>query len=295
MGKDISGQKLDLFHGLSNELPRNIKESGVKSVVTIHDLIFLRYPHLYKRIDRIFYKNKFLAATRMADKIIAVSEQTRSDLISFFNTDPDKIAVIYQGCSSIFYERTSEEKKNYVREIYNLPDKYILYVGTIEERKNLLQLIMARHEFGIDIPLVVIGRATSYMNRIKKYLEEKSITDVCFLEQVSHSDLPPIYQMSSVFVYPSSFEGFGIPVLEALNSGVPVIAATGSCLEETGGSHSIYINPENSEEIASALIQVLSSEELRETMITEGYKYAMNFREEITVRKLMELYKKLII
>ena len=295
MGKDISSQKIDLFHGLSNELPRNIRKSHVKSVVTIHDLIFLRYPHLYKKIDRAFYQNKFLSASRMADKIIAISEQTRTDLITFFNTDPEKIEVVYQGCNPVFYEKASAEKKNHVREIYNLPENYILYVGTIEERKNLLQLIKARHEYNIDIPLVVIGRPTSYMKMIKEYIAEKRITDVHFLEHISQSDLPPVYQMSSVFVYPSSFEGFGIPILEALNSGVPVIAATGSCLEETGGSHSIYFNPQNPEEIANALIKVLSEKELRETMIVEGNKYAQNFREENTAGKLMELYEKLII
>jgi glycosyltransferase involved in cell wall biosynthesis len=261
--------------------------------VTIHDLIFLRYPHLYKRIDRAFYKNKFLASTRMADKIIAISKQTRSDLITFFHTDPDKIEVIYQGCNPAFYEKASEQKKKQVRETYNLPQNYILYVGTIEERKNLLQLIKARHENSIDIPLVVIGKSTPYAKKIMEYIVEKHIPDVYFLEQVIHSDLPPIYQLSSVFVYPSSFEGFGIPVLEALNSGIPVIAATGSCLEETGGNHSIYVNPENSKEIGNALTKVLSSNELRESMVTEGYKYAMNFRQENTLGKLMELYEKL--
>ena len=294
MGSDITFQQLDLYHGLSNELPRNIRKSRVKSVVTIHDLIFIRYPHLYNRIDRSIYKNKFLSATRLAEQVIAISEQTRSDLITFFKCDPGKIEVVYQGCNPVFYEKSTEEMKVRVRETYHLPQNYILYVGTIEERKNLLQIIKARYELRIDLPLVVIGRPTSYMKKIREYINEKGIMDIYFLDQVMHTDLPPIYQMSSVFVYPSSFEGFGIPVLEALNSGVPVIAATGSCLEETGGLHSIYINPGNTEEIGNALMNILSSSDLREKMISEGYHYALNFREEKTAVKLMEVYKKLI-
>ena len=293
MGADSTFRMLDLYHGLSNELPRNITKSHVKSVVTIHDLIFIRYPHLYNRIDRAIYKDKFLSATRTAEKVIAISEQTRTDLINFFSCDPQKIEVVYQGCNPDFYKRSPGETKNHIRNIYSLPENYILNVGTIEERKNLLQLIKAKHEFKIDIPLVVIGRPTTYMKKVQDYLNEKRITDIYFLNQVTHTDLPPIYQMSSVFIYPSSFEGFGIPVLEALNSGVPVIAATGSCLEETGGSHTIYINPGNTEEIGTAIIKILSSNELREKMITEGYKYALNFREEKTAAKLMEVYKKI--
>ncbi len=294
MGDDIASLKIDIYHGLSNELPQNINQSGTKSVVTIHDLIFLRYPHLYKSIDRYIYKNKFFAACKMAEKIIAISEQTRTDLISFFNINPDKIDVIYQGCDPSFYQIVPDEKKALAKKIYNLPETFMLYVGTVEERKNLLQIIKARHEYGIDLPLVAIGRPTAYMSKIKEYISKQKITDIRFMETVPLSELPAIYQMSSVFVYPSSFEGFGIPILEALNSGVPVIAAKGSCLEETGGIHSLYIDPENPEEIAVAVNNVLSDNRLREKMIEEGFKHALNFREEKTSRKIMELYQKLL-
>jgi glycosyltransferase involved in cell wall biosynthesis len=230
----------------------------------------------------------------MADKIIAISEQTRSDLISFINADPGKIEVIYQGCDPVFYEKVSEEIKDLIRQRYHIPDNFILYVGTIEERKNLLQIIKARYEYDIKLPLVAIGRYTPYMDEIRKYINEKKITGIIFPGQVSLTDLPAIYQMSSVFIYPSSFEGFGIPVLEALNSGIPVIAAKGSSLEETGGLNSIYINPEIPGEIAHSLQRLLTDEPLRKKMIREGYKHALNFREDKSIRKIMELYQKLL-
>jgi len=294
MGYDINNNKIDVFHGLSNELPRNINKFKTRSVVTIHDLIFLRFPYLYNKIDTLFYKNKFHAAVKMADRIIAISEQTRLDLISFLEVDPEKIEVIYQGCDPGFYQKIPEDIKKQIRLKYDLPDNYILYVGTIEERKNLLQIVKARHEYDIKVPLVAIGRHTPYMKKIRKFVNEKKIKDIIFPGQVSLTDLPAIYQMSSVFVYPSSFEGFGIPILEALNSGTPVITATGSCLEETGGSSSIYINPEKPYEIAAALQRVFSNDRLRQKMILAGYRYAMKFREDKSIRKIMELYKKLV-
>lgn len=294
MVNDIRKNKIDIFHGLSNELPQNVYKRDIKTVVTIHDLIFLRFPQYYNKIDFFYCKNKLSATAKMADRVIATSVQTKSDLISFFDTDPEKIEVIYQGCDPGFYQKVSEEIKKHIRIIYKLPENYILYVGTIEERKNLLQLIRARHEHGINMPLVAIGRQTSYMDKIKKYLHKNRITDIVFTGQVVLSDLPAIYQMATVFVYPSLFEGFGIPVLEALNSGTPVIAATGSCLEETGGLYSIYVNPDNPDEIAGALNRVLTDEELRKKMINEGYRYALNFREDKSIRKIMELYQKLI-
>ena len=294
LGKELSRYEIEIFHGLSNELPLNINKKKIKSVVTIHDLIFLRYPHLYNKTDRIIYKKKVISATKLADKIIAISEQTQNDLISFFDIDPEKIEIIYQGCNPVFYNVVDENAKKNVRSTYNLPDNFILYVGTIEERKNLLQLIIARHENGIELPMVVLGRPTyPYFDKILRYIDTENVRNIIFIQNVSQTDLPAIYQMSSVFVYPSSFEGFGIPVLEALNSGVPVIAAKGSCLEETGGKHSLYIDPLHPEEIANALSEVLSNENLKKTMIEEGHNHAMNFRDDRTTGKLMELYKNL--
>jgi glycosyltransferase involved in cell wall biosynthesis len=294
MGNDIEKNKIQIFHGLSNELPRNIKKSKAVSVVTIHDLIFLRYPELYKLTDRAIYQQKFKESCKLADVIVAISEQTKSDIISFFNVSPSKIQVIYQGCNPLYYEKAAAISRDAVKKKYFLPPEYMLYVGTIEERKNLLQLIKARHENNITLPIVAVGRATAYFEKIQDYISRNKITGVIFLNNLALEELPVIYQMAELFVYPSAFEGFGIPILEALNSGVPVIAGIGSCMQETGGPHSIYIDPSQPSEIAQSILKVINTPSFKTKMVDEGYKHALLYREERTAGEMMKLYQKLI-
>jgi glycosyltransferase involved in cell wall biosynthesis len=294
MGRDIAKKNIQIFHGLSNELPLDIVKSKARSVVTIHDLIFLRYPNLYKKADREIYKSKFKRSCMQADAIVAISEQTKSDIIQFFGINQEKIHVIYQGCNPLYYEKAEETLKSSIRRKHSLPDKFMLYVGTIEERKNLLQLVKAKHENSISLPLVVVGRATPYLDIIREYITGNQVQNIFFLSNVTQVDLPSIYQMAEVFVYPSSFEGFGIPVLEALNSGTPVITGNGSSLPEAGGPASIYLNPLQSIEIADSINRILNTPTLKNKMIEDGYKHALLFREERTTNEMMKLYQKLL-
>ena len=171
-----------------------------------------------------------------------------------------------------------------------LPSEYLLYVGTIEERKNLLKIVQALHHGKIDFPLVVVGRKTAYFNQVKQFIERTGLSNVYFLDQVQASDLPAIYQGSSGFIYPSSYEGFGIPVLEALNSGVPVITSRGGCLEETAGKGGLLIDPTDQEEMIHAIRQVLETSALRDRLIREGGAHALKFREEQTIPSLYNVY-----
>jgi glycosyltransferase involved in cell wall biosynthesis len=289
-GSDIAKQGIDLFHGLSNELPLDIRKSGAVSVVTVHDLIFLRYPGLYKFTDRLIYKSKFYQSCKRADAVVAISEQTKTDIIEFLGIEPAKVHVVYQGCNPLFYNSADEKTCELIRKKYGLPENYILYVGTIEERKNLLQLVKAKHIYGIGNPLVVVGGHTPYMNRVQEYIGQNKMTDVMFLRNIQQEELPVFYQMADLFVYPSSFEGFGIPILEALNSGTPVVTGKGGCLEETGGENSLYVNPLDPEEIADAIKRILSDANLRERMTAAGKQHALNFREERTAGEMMKLY-----
>jgi len=291
LSSTIREQKIDIFHGLSNELPGDIKKTNVRSVVTIHDLIFLHYPNLYKRIDRNIYHKKFSAAVEKADKVIAISKKTRDDLVNFFNAREEKIEVIYQSCDPAFSARPDKEKKAELIREYELPAEFILYVGTIEERKNLLKLVQALDMAKTDIPLVVIGKQTSYARKVHQYIEQHSLRNIKFLKYVPNKDLPGLYQAASLFVYPSSYEGFGIPVLEALNSGVPVIAGKGSCLEETGGPNSLYVDPFDLEEFAGTIIKGLQDESLRKEMVVKGHAFAKNFSQEISTQNLHKLYE----
>ncbi len=286
----LGDDAVDIFHGLSNEIPYGIHRTMIRSVITIHDLIFLEHPELYKPFDRYLYKKKVQYGARNVNRIIAVSEQTKQDIIRFLNVDKSRIRVVYQGCHRQFYNRVSPEALQYTRHQFALPGKYLLYVGTIEERKNLLKIVEALHQGEIDIPLVVVGRKTAYFNQVKSYIEKNRMKHIHFLDQVQVSDLPAIYQGASGFIYPSSYEGFGIPILEALNSGIPVITSSGGCLEETAGKGGLLINPNDREQMIDAIRQVLEDSDLRDRLVREGGAHAIKFREEQTIPALYKVY-----
>lgn len=291
--KDLQRDEIELFHGLSNELPFTIRKARkVKSVVTVHDLIFLKLPHCFSPIDRWIYNQKCRYACRHADHIIAVSECTKRDIIRYYGISESKISVIYQGCNPIFSSSVPVDKRWEVACCYHLPKRYILSVGTIEERKNALTLVQALAHLPKELHLVLVGRPTVYTLKVKDFIHKAGLQErVHFLHGVSSDDLPAIYQCAESFVYPSVYEGFGIPVLEALHSGIPVVAATGSCLEEAGGAHSLYVAPYDVEALAAA-IQKTSVPSVRAAMIEEGRKWAKRFTPEQMAHDTMTCYRK---
>jgi glycosyltransferase involved in cell wall biosynthesis len=286
--------KINLFHGLSNELPQRIEETQIPSVVTIHDVIFMRYPQFYSAIDRKIYEKKFRESSFAATKVIAVSQQTKDDLIHFFQVPEQKIEVVYQGCNPIFWESAGEGKKNEILLKYLIPDQFMLYVGTIEERKNLLTIVKAIHLHKINYPLVVVGKPTSYLNKVKAYIEKNKIENVYILHNVPSDDLPALYQIAELFIYPSLFEGFGIPILEALVSKTPVISSKGGCFHEAGGKSSIYISPDNVDEMAQEINRVICDQDLREKMQDDGFEYAKQFKRERIAQNIMNVYKMIL-
>ena len=294
LAKQAKRDKLDIYHGLSHELPYNIQKKGIKTVVTIHDLIFLRFPDLYNTFDRKIYLNKFKYACEIADMIIAVSKQTADDIKQFFGINETRIKVIYQGCNPVFRKQLNETEKKEIIKKYGFPGSYILYVGTIEERKNLLSVIKAINVGKIRLPLVVIGSKTSYFKKVKEYIKQNKVKDIYFLETILNEDLPAIYQQAEVFVYPSVFEGFGIPVIESLYSKTPVITSRNGCFPEAGGPSSIYVDPENIEELADAIRKVIEDHKLSQKMIDEGYNYALNFNDDIVAKNIINAYKNIL-
>ena len=293
--RQLEKEKIDIFHGLSNELPLNIHQSEVKSIVTIHDLIFLRYPQYYHSIDRKIYTYKFRKACENADKIIAISECTKRDIIEFFRIPADKIEVVYQGCDPSFIHPVAEEKKREVRAKYQLPDHYILNVGSIEERKNALSAVQALMMLPEQIHLVIVGRHTEYTDKVEHFIKENKLEErVHIISNVPFDDLPAFYQLAEIFVYPSRFEGFGIPIIEALYSGIPVVAATGSCLEEAGGPDSIYVDPDDIKGMADAFKQIYADPERKKNMIEKGQIFAKRFAEEKQAEEILNIYKQLM-
>jgi len=295
---DIAAGHIGIYHGLSNELPLNIRKSGAKSIVTVHDLIFRRYPRYYKRIDRMIYDYKFRHACLNADHIIAVSRFTKQEIMNFYGIAGDKISVVYQGCDPAFAQAADPVKQQEVREKYGLPDKYLLYVGSIEERKNLLVVVKALRLLDENIKLVAVGKRTPYADGIADYVRHCGKhgleNDVLFLHDVPFADLPEIYRLATTFVYPSRIEGFGIPLLEAIMAGVPVIGCTGSCLEEAGGPGSIYVDPDDERAMAQAIKRTFQDTALRRRMITAGKEYAGRFDDRRLCRELVYIYNKVL-
>lgn len=285
-------EHVDLFHGLSNEIPMNLKQNGIPAVVTIHDLIFLRYPQLYKPIDRSIYTYKFKQACLRSDKIIAISRQTMRDIRDFFHIPESKIEVVYQGCDPIFGQAVQEDVKSSVREKYQINGSYILYVGSIEERKNLLLLVKALKALKEDISVIAIGKHTPYTDTVETYIRENNLSGrVRILTHIPFNELAAFYQMATLFVYPSFFEGFGIPILEAQLAGIPVIAATGSCLEEAGGSSALYTDPRNEQELRGLIESVLNEPKLAESMRSGGRENIRRFMPDILAAHFMRVYE----
>ncbi len=289
---DLKKDGVNIFHGLSGELPIGIKNKKIKTVVTIHDLIFMRYPQFYSVVDRNIHFLKFKHAAQVADIVIAISEQTKKDIIEFLKIDPSKIIVIYQGCHHAFKESYASSLKNEIRNKYHLPESYILNVGTIESRKNILSAVKAIKD--IDTHLVIVGKKTKYTQQIESYISENKLeSKVTFLKGLSITELAVIYQEAKIFIYPSLFEGFGIPIIEALYSKTPVITSINGCFSEAGGPHSIYVNPEDSAEIAFQIKNILADQRLADNMSEKGYDYAQKFNDDIIAKQVFDVYQSL--
>jgi len=293
LGKTAEKYHLDIFHGLSNELPQDVKQTKAKSVVSIHDTIFMRFPQWYKWHDRWLYKQKTAFACENSDMIIAVSEQTKEDLVRFFHVKESKIKVVYQPCNPIFEQEITEEQKQKTKEKLQLPHHFLLMVGNIEERKNQLNVIKAIHHHKIDIPLIIVGRNSDYALILKKYIAQNNIKNIHFLHNAALEDLPSLYALASIFIYPSFFEGFGIPIAESLWCKTPVITSKNSCFKETAGDAACFIDPHKEEDIAQAINTITGNEKMRNEMTEKGWVHVHQFSAKTVSTEMIKLYKDL--
>ena len=295
LNRIITKHEIDIFHGLSHELPAGIQKSKVRSVVTIHDLIFMRFPKYYSTIDRRIYYQKVKLSTHCADKIIAISNQTKEDIIKYLKVDPKKIEVVYQPINENFFTTININEQDIVLQKYNLPPKFILALGTIEARKNHLNILKAIKSNNIDIPLAIVGKPTTYVQKLLDFvIENKMEEQVFFLDNVTNEDLPVIYNRASFLVYISVFEGFGLPIIEAMASGCPVVTSSTSCLPEVASDGAILCNPGNIDEIGECFMKIIGDNQLRDDLIQKGKKRALNFSPHKSVESLMNVYKKVI-
>ncbi len=294
---NIRRDRLDVFHGLSNELPLNIRQSGVPSVVTMHDLIYRRFPDGYKAIDRKIYDFKYRQSCCASDRIIAISECTKRDIIELYNIPEEKIDVVYQGIDPQFFSPVTDEDIDFLRTKYLLPHNYILQVGTIEKRKNLELTIRALAALPKKYRLVVVGKdRLGYLQQCKELSIELGVGKrILHLNNVDFKHLPALNKAADVVVYPSRYEGFGLPIVEAIATGTPVVAAKGSCLEEAGGEGALYVDPDNPSQMAEAIMAITSSPELKSRLVEKRRIHISRFSTENFTRATLKAYQKAIL
>ena len=286
--KDLIKHEIDLYHGVSNELPLSISPLDLKTVVTIHDLLYLRFPQLYPILDRNIYFHKAKKSCAFANKIIATSHATKKDIIEKLGVEEEKIEVVYQSCADNFFKTNSEKEKIAVQKKYNLPSEFILFVGRIEERKNIQKIIEAIGTMDANkrLPLVIVGRGTSLVNSLEKLAKTRNV-QIQIEQEVSNEDLPMIYQSCELFIYPAFYEGFGIPVLEAIVSKKPVITSKDTSMAELIADENCLVNPYDVSEIASKIEAILKGS--TESMVADNLqkvKHLTNLNFAKAVQKI---------
>jgi len=292
--RQLQQDKIGIYYGLSNEIPFGINKLNIIKVVIIHDLIFLRYPELYPKFDVLFYKKKTKYACAHSDFIIAASEQTRQDMISFYHIPAEKISVLYPCSDPMFYDENAADSSQFF-----LPERdYIISIGAITPRKNLLKTVQALHlvKDTLDLDLVVIGTAVGlgreYLRSIRDFIQKNGLEDrVHFLGNVPYKLVPDLCRKAQLMIYPSQFEGFGMPIVEGLFSKIPVITTKGGCFPEAGGDGAVYINPNDPEEIAAMIKQIMDSKELRSEMVSKGIEYAERFKQVNIEHDIMKFHR----
>ncbi len=286
--------EVDLYHSPNYTL--NILGRG-KSLMTIHDLSFLAYRQFSLASGRWHYAFKIKNYAKKTDAIITDSQSTKSEVLKYLKVPEEKIHVIYLGCSEGFQPFPESEKKQKIREKYNIKGDFILYVGTLEPRKNLKGLICAydRSRAKEDFLLVLAGGKGWKYKHIFRLVKRLKLEDrVIFTGYMSDSDLPALYNSASVFVYPSFYEGFGLPPLEAMACGTPVIVSHTTSLPEVVGNAGVYVDPSDIEQISTSIDTVLSDTELRQTLRERGLKRAKLFSWGKTAKETIMLYKQLV-
>ncbi len=295
MTRQLRRDGVQLFHGLSNELPAGIERLGIPTVVTIHDVIFRRYPEYYKPIDRLIYDVKFRSAARRATRVIAISECTARELQHFYDIDPAKIDIIYQGCDAQFGRPIPAGMIDAVKNHYGINGEYIIGVGTIERRKNQIIALRALRGLPEDIGLVLVGHNNNYLDEIIEEARRLGLTErLKVIEHADFSDLPALYAGAVLSSYPSRYEGFGIPIIESINSGTPVIIATGSCLEEAAGPSMPAISPDDTDAFIDAARHIISDSSYRDRIVTEGREYVSRFSDAAMAEGIMNSYQRAI-
>lgn len=287
---------LDLYHGLSHELPlfTGSHRGKTKFIVTIHDLIYLTHPELFPWIDRKIYDFKFRHACHRADHIIAVSEKTKNEIVELFQVNAEKISVCYQTCDPRFYLPPDLLKNAELKNQLNIADHYLFSLGAFERRKNFHRLIEAYALIpkSLRIPLIIAGQGEGeYLQLMRRIISKKQLeNEVKIFVGLSRETTIALYQGATLFAFPSLLEGFGIPNIEALFSGIPVLTSQRPELQESTGPGGVYVDPEEIESMTLGLTKLLENAKLRNQLAMDGREYVQRFHQQQTTQRLMNCY-----
>ncbi|MCZ2393928.1 MAG: glycosyltransferase family 4 protein [Chitinophagales bacterium] len=289
--QDVKANGIDIFHGLSNELPFNMPEN-IKSIVTIHDIIFHKFPDYFPLLDRKLYRYKVKKSCEQARAIVAVSSNTRKDLIEDFKVPENMIFVIPPSWGREFEYEYTNWFTELLRQKYKIPFHFVLFVGSTSQRKNLKVVIDAlEYPENSEFPLVVVTNGGDNLEEMENYIYNKEIRHrIFFLKNVPWYELPGIYKMAKCVVYPSFYEGFGLPIIEGLKMGIPAVASDNSSLREAGGAGATYVDASDVDGWVDAINKTMLDTSYANQLRINGKHHIQKFKPEVVTSALIDLY-----
>ncbi|HET7035356.1 MAG TPA: glycosyltransferase family 1 protein [Thermomicrobiaceae bacterium] len=282
----LARERIDLVHAPVNVAPLLAARS---TVVTVHDLAFLRYPEQYPGAKQRYLRWMTRRTVEHAARVIAVSEHTRRDILSSYHVAPERVVVVPNGVGPEFRPAGDSDETQALRAAHGLPPEFVLFVGTLQPRKNLIGLLRAWARVESDAPLVIVGAPGWQYQPIFDEVRALGIGERVIFTGYA-GDLAPWYRAATVFVYPSLYEGFGLPVIEAMACGTPVVTSNLSALPEVAGDAALTVDPEDRDALAGAIARLLGDAELRASLRERGLARAGHFSWERTARETAAVY-----
>lgn len=286
---------MDIFHGPCHYALKCLR---CKSIVTIHDIMVFKHPlFLWKDLVAPI-KSNIMTSVKRSDAVIVVSNFTKGEVVELFHTSGEKIRVIYNGISPIFHPFKNKEEIVRVKAKYGVKGPYLLFVGNIEPKKNIEKLLHAcvelRNSTVYKYPLLIVGKKAWYFKTVWEVVRQlHAENDTIFTDVIDGNDLPLLYNGAELFIFPSLFEGFGIPVIEAMACGTPVVASNRTSIPEISAGAALLFDPLNVDEMAGAMYNLLSNSSLRGQLVEKGFERAKYFSWEKTARETLKLYQEI--
>ena len=289
--RDISNGNVELYHGLAEHIPLGLASRNIRSVVTIHNMAYLYDRSILNSPENLLSRVYMSRMLHRVDRIVAVSECVKRDIVKRFHIDPDKVDVVYSGVAKRFTEPVTEEQMEAVREKYRLPERYILSTGTHLERRNMINIIKILPLLDHELHYVIAGHTTTYTSRLVRAAEELGVSHrVHFINRALDEELPAIYHGAKMLINLSRYEGFPTSVAEAMAAGIPCLVTRKSSMEEIAEDAALYVNAQKREDLVASIRRLEQDEELRNHLIGEGQRHASRFRPEVVVFNLMNTY-----